>query len=126
MSLGGLSLGALCLPHCVCGCSVAQSCPTLCDPMDYIACQAPLSMGLSRQDTGVSCQSSFRGSSQPRTEPASPALEDGFFTSAQSWYPIMLSVGSQISGDLGAGEAPPLESHRSGSELHMSDLKQLT
>ena len=25
---------------------VAQSCPTLCDPMDYIACQAPLSMGI--------------------------------------------------------------------------------
>jgi len=23
-----------------------QSCPTLCDPMDYIACQAPLSMGI--------------------------------------------------------------------------------
>ena len=28
---------------------VAQSCPTLCDPMDYIACQAPLSMEFSRQ-----------------------------------------------------------------------------
>ena len=26
-----------------------QSCPTLCDPMDYTACQAPLSMGFSRQ-----------------------------------------------------------------------------
>ena len=30
---------------CVC---LAQSCPTLCDPMDYIAHQAPLSMGFSR------------------------------------------------------------------------------
>ena len=28
---------------------VAQLCPTLCDPM---ACQAPLSMGFSKQDTG--------------------------------------------------------------------------
>ena len=27
-----------------------QSCPTLCDPMDYIAHQAPLSMGFSRQE----------------------------------------------------------------------------
>ena len=27
-----------------------QSCPTLCDPMDYIACQAPLSVGFSRQE----------------------------------------------------------------------------
>ena len=28
---------------------VAQSCPTLCDPMDCVAYQAPLSMGFSRQ-----------------------------------------------------------------------------
>ena len=28
---------------------VAQSCPTLCDPMDCTACQALLSMGFSRQ-----------------------------------------------------------------------------
>ena len=83
-------------------------------------------MGLSRQDAGMGCQPSFKGPSQPRTEPASPALADGFFTSAQLWYPVTLSVGSQISGDLGAGEAPALESHRSGSELHMSDLKQFT
>ena len=27
-----------------------QSYPTLCNPMDYIACQAPLSMGFSRQE----------------------------------------------------------------------------
>ena len=27
-----------------------QSCLTLCDPMDCIACQAPLSMGFSRQE----------------------------------------------------------------------------
>ena len=32
----------------VCVCSIAQSCPILCDPMD-IACQAPLSMGFLRQ-----------------------------------------------------------------------------
>ena len=30
--------------------SVAQSCLTLCDPMDYIVCQAPLSMEFSRQE----------------------------------------------------------------------------
>ena len=29
---------------------VAQSCLTLCDPMDYIACQAPLFMEFSRQE----------------------------------------------------------------------------
>ena len=32
------------------GCLVAQSCPTLCRPMDCIACQAPLSMGFSQQE----------------------------------------------------------------------------
>ena len=31
----------------------AQSCPSLCDPMDCIACQAPLSMGFSRQEYWV-------------------------------------------------------------------------
>jgi len=29
---------------------VAWWCPALCDPMDYIACQAPLSMEFSRQE----------------------------------------------------------------------------
>ena len=29
---------------------VVQSCVTLCDPMDCIACQASLSMGFSRQE----------------------------------------------------------------------------
>ena len=28
----------------------AQSCPTLCNPIDYIACKAPLSMGFPRQE----------------------------------------------------------------------------
>ena len=31
-------------------CLVAKPCPTLCDPMDYVACQAPLSVGLPRQE----------------------------------------------------------------------------
>ena len=31
------------------GCLVAQSCPTLCDPVNW-ACQTPLSMGFSRQE----------------------------------------------------------------------------
>ena len=40
---------------------VSQSCPTLCNPMDYIACQAPLSMEFSRQNTGVGCHSLPQG-----------------------------------------------------------------
>ena len=31
-------------------CSVVQSCPTLCETLWIIACQAPLSMGFSRQE----------------------------------------------------------------------------
>ena len=41
----------VCMCVCVCVCThtrvctlVAQSCPTLCNPMDYIAHQAPMSM----------------------------------------------------------------------------------
>ena len=33
-----------------CCCLVTKSCWTLCDPMDYIAHQAPLSMGFPRQE----------------------------------------------------------------------------
>ena len=47
----------------VCMCSVAQSCPTLCTP---IARQAPLSVGFSCKNTGVSCHFLLQGTSQPR------------------------------------------------------------
>ena len=47
-----------------------QSCPTLCDPMDCVACQAPLSIGFSMQEywSGFqySATSFSRGSFQPR------------------------------------------------------------
>jgi len=43
-------------------CLVAQSCPTLCDPMDYIAHQAPLSRGiLQAKSTGVGCHALLQG-----------------------------------------------------------------
>ena len=38
------------LMMCVCACQVVQSCPTLCDPVDYIAHEAPLSIEFSRQE----------------------------------------------------------------------------
>ena len=49
----------------VCVCSVAQSYPILCNRMDYIACQAPLSMEFSRQEYW-SAISYSRGYSWPR------------------------------------------------------------
>ena len=65
--------------HCVCACSVTQSCLTLCDPMDYIACQAPLSIGFSRQEyrSGLPCSSPGH-LPDPGIEPVSlmsPALQ---------------------------------------------------
>jgi len=46
----------------------AQLCPTLCDPVGYTACQAPLCMGFSRQEywSGLSCLPP--GSSRPRAQ----------------------------------------------------------
>ena len=38
----------------------AKSCPTLCNPMDY-NCQAPLSMGFSRQEYGMGCHLLLQG-----------------------------------------------------------------
>ena len=40
-------------PPYACGCAkLLHSCPTLCNPIDYIAHQAPLSMGFSRLENG--------------------------------------------------------------------------
>ena len=56
---------------CCCCCLVTNLCLTLCNPMDYIACQAPLSMGFSRQEYS---------SGYPRIKSMSPAMAGGFFT----------------------------------------------
>ena len=65
-----------------CCCSlVAKSCLTLCDPMDYIAHQAPLSMGFSRQEywSGLPCPPPG-DLPDPVIKPKFPALADRFFT----------------------------------------------
>ena len=58
----------VCVYACMCVCVCAQSCPSLCNPMDYIACQAP-AHGLFQirilQQVAIS---SSRGSSQPRDQ----------------------------------------------------------
>ena len=64
-------------------CSVAQLCPTLYNPMDCVACQPPLSMGISRQEYWSGLSSPPAGDlPDPGIEPASPALAGRFFTSA--------------------------------------------
>ena len=51
---------------------VVQSCPTLCDPMDY---QAPLSMGFSRQEYWSELPFPSPGNlPDPGMEPGPPAL----------------------------------------------------
>ena len=66
----------------MCSCSVAQSCSTLCDPMD---CNLPGSSVHEISQARILAwvaNSYSRGCSWPRIEPessASPALADGFF-----------------------------------------------
>ena len=58
----------------------AQQCLTLCDPWT-VACQAPLSMGFSRQEYWSGLTFSSPGDlPDPRLKPASPALVGRFFT----------------------------------------------
>ena len=53
-----------------------QSCLTLCDPMDCVACQAPLSMGVSKQEYWSGLLVPTPGDlSDPEIEPVSPALQ---------------------------------------------------
>ena len=71
----------------VCVCSVAQSCLTLCNPLDCNH-QAPLSMEFSRQEYWSGLTFPSPGNlPAPRIEPMSPvppALAEGFFTTAPS------------------------------------------
>ena len=62
-------------------CVVTQSCPTLWNPMDCVAHQAPLSMGLSRQEyrSGLPFPPP-EDVPYPGIEPASPALAGRFLT----------------------------------------------
>ena len=71
-----------------------QSCPTLHDPMDYVACQVFLSMGFSRQEywSGFPCLP-LRDLPDPRIKLATfmslslmpLALEGGLFTTSITW-----------------------------------------
>ena len=58
-----------------------QSCLTLCNPMDCIAHQTPLSMGFSRQEywSGLPCPSP-EDLPNPGIKPWYPALQADFFT----------------------------------------------
>ena len=76
---------------CICAKSL-QSCPTLCNPIDYVAHQVPLSLGSSRQESWSSLPRPAPGDlPSPGREPASlvsPALAGGIFTSA-TWQALI-------------------------------------
>ena len=66
-----------------------QLCPTLCDPVNTVACKAPLSMGFSKQEyqTGLPCPP-LGDLPDPGIEPSSlmsPELAGGFFTTSTTW-----------------------------------------
>ena len=78
---------------CVCVCVSAQSCPTLCDPMDYRPSSSSVHGIIPGKNTGVGCHSFLQGTFQTQgwTKPsslASPELADRLFTTV-SWCVCM-------------------------------------
>ena len=62
-------------------CLVAKSCSSLCNPMDYIACQSPLSMGFPSQEYWSGWPFPSPGDlPDSGMEPVSPIMAGGFFT----------------------------------------------
>ena len=71
-----IKLKALCMKLLSLECKVTQPCPTLYDPMDRIAHQAPLSMEFFRQEYCSGLPFPFPGYlPNPGIEPGSPALQ---------------------------------------------------
>ena len=86
---------SVCVSECVCV-LVTESCLTLCNPIDYIACQAPLSMEFPRQEywNGLPFPSpgDLPNPGIEPTSPASPALGGRCFaTEPQRKPPFHLS-----------------------------------
>ena len=74
------------------GSLVAKLCPTLCNPMDYIAHQAPLSMEFSKQEywSGLPLPSpgDFLDPGIELKSPAFPALAGKFFSTEPPGKPM--------------------------------------
>ena len=73
---------------CYCCCLVAKLCPILCNPM--VACQAPLSMGFSRQEYWSGLPFPSPGDlPYPGIKPAFPTLAGRFSTTETPGKPIV-------------------------------------
>ena len=69
---------------------VTQLCPTLCNPREPVARQAPPSMGFSRQECWSGLPFPSPGDlSNPGIEPMSPAMAGGFFTAEPPGTPTV-------------------------------------
>ena len=81
---------------CVCAvCSLAQSYPALCDPMDCIAHQAPLSMGFPKQEYWSGLLFPSPGDlPHPGIEPRSPTLQEDSLPAEPPGKPKNTGVGS--------------------------------
>ena len=98
----------------VCVCLVTQSCLTLCNPVDYIACQAPLSMGILQVRILEWVAMPFsRGSSQPRNWTQVSHTADRFFT---IWATQFSSV--QFSCSVVSDSLRPHELQHAGLPIH--------
>ena len=93
-----------CRHLCVCVCSVTQSCPTLCDPMDC-GHQAPLSMEFSKQEYWSGLPFPSPGDlPNPETKPKPPALQadslspepSGLYLLSDECPPFSLNVRSTM------------------------------
>ena len=103
----------VCIPF-----SLAQWSPTLCDPMDYIACQAGLSVEFSSQEYWSGLPLSTPGDLhylgiKPMSL-ASSALAGRFFTSRASWE----ALGFQI----GRLQIPPWRSYFRISQMRITEI----
>ena len=69
---------------------VTQLCPTLCDPMDCIACEAPLSMEFSRQESWSGLPFASPGNlPDPGIKPGSLVLQADSLLSEPPRKPLM-------------------------------------
>ena len=69
----------------ICACKSLQSCPTLCNPMDYSPPGSPVHGILQAEYWNWLPYSSPGDPPNPGIEPTSPALADGFFTTNATW-----------------------------------------
>ena len=76
-------------------CFVAQSCPTLCDPMDYGPPSLSVQGDSPGKNTGVGCHALLQGDlPNPGIKPRSPALQADSFPSEPPGKPMNTRVGS--------------------------------